>query len=163
MPTQTRVFAPYAATEPHGVGDRAARRVYMRCAECGVLPVACRAHGVSPKTRPAGGPGGCGATAGTRGMSRVGMVVGDRHVGALPPSGSGTGAVSVASGHGLETQVSLLKERGGSRPRVALTGSIGLAAEGGLESRLLLLKERVGSRPPASGMRASGMRASGMR
>ena len=59
--TQTHVFAPYAATEPHGVGDRAARGVYMRCAECGVLLVATGARGVSPKTRPAGGAGGCGA------------------------------------------------------------------------------------------------------
>ena len=41
----------YAATEPHGVGDRAARGVYMNtmCAESGVLPVANGAHGVSPK------------------------------------------------------------------------------------------------------------------
>ena len=107
MPTQTRIFALYAATGPHGVGDRAARGVYMRCAECGVLPVACRAHGVSPKTRPAGGSGWLRCDGRERGVCRVGMVVGDRHVGALPPSGSGTGAVPVASGHGLETQVSL--------------------------------------------------------
>ena len=70
MPTQTRIFALYAATGPHGVGDRAARGVYMECAECGVLPVANGAHGVSPKTRPAGGAGGCGARAGTRVRSK---------------------------------------------------------------------------------------------
>ena len=98
MPTQTRVFAPYAATEPHGVGDRATRRVYMRCAECGVLPVATGARGVSPKMRPPGGvwSGRLRCEGGNAGAVVCGGAVGDRHVGALPVSGASAGAVGVA-------------------------------------------------------------------
>ena len=78
----TCVFAPYAATGPHGVGDRAARRVYMRCAECGVLPVTSGARCVSPKTRPAGGvwSGRLRCEGGNTGAVVCGGAVGDRRV-----------------------------------------------------------------------------------
>ena len=66
-----RMFAPVVCDhDATGVGERPDRGVRMRGDECGVLPVATGARGVSPKTRPAGGPGGCGATAGTRVRSK---------------------------------------------------------------------------------------------